>query len=89
MASSLTAQSAFLNNFENVVNRRVDIRGDIKRYQDTLSYASSEVDYSVGEHLYMLPSDMELGIKTGTVGYNNYGSQFHGEPIITQNSDGC
>ena len=25
-ASSLTAQSAFLNNFENVVNRRVDIR---------------------------------------------------------------
>ena len=38
-ASALTAQSAFLNNFENVVNRRVDIRGDIKRYQDTLSYA--------------------------------------------------
>ena len=25
MASSLTAQSAFLNNFENVVNRRVNI----------------------------------------------------------------
>ena len=48
-ASTLTAQSAFLNNFENVVNRRVDIREDIKRYQDTLSYASSKVDYSVGE----------------------------------------
>ena len=45
----LTAQSAFLNNFENIVNRRVDIREDIKRYQDTLSYASSKVDYSVGE----------------------------------------
>ena len=28
-ASTLTAQSASLNNFENVVNRRVDIRGDI------------------------------------------------------------
>ena len=69
--SSLTAQSAFLNNFENVVNRRVDIRGDIKRYQDTLSYASSKVDYSVGEHLYMLPSDMTLKIRPGTVGYNN------------------
>ena len=53
MASALTAQSAFLNNFENVVNHRVDIREDIKRYQDTLSYASSKVDYSVGEHLYM------------------------------------
>ena len=70
-ASSLTAQSAFLNNFENVVNRRVDIREDIKRYQDTLSYTSSKVDYSVGEHLYMLPSDMTLKIRPGTVGYNN------------------
>ena len=48
-ASALTAQSAFLNNFENVVNRRVDIREDIKRYQDTLSYPSSKVDYSVGK----------------------------------------
>ena len=56
-ASALTAQSAFLNNFENVVKRRVDIPGDIKRYQDTLSYASSKVDYSVSEHLYMLPSE--------------------------------
>ena len=31
-ASALTAQSAFSNNFENVVNRRVDIREDIKHY---------------------------------------------------------
>ena len=69
-ASALTAQSAFLNNFEDIVNRRVDIREDIKRYQDTLSYTLSKVDYSVGEHLYMLPSDMKLKIKTGTVGYN-------------------
>ena len=71
MASSLTAQSAFLNNFENIVNRRVDIREDIKRYQDTLSYASSKVDYSVGERIYMIPSDMKLKIRLGTVGYNN------------------
>ena len=70
-ASALTAQSAFLNNFENVVNRRVNIQEDIKRYQDTLSYASSKVDYSIGENIYMLPSDMNLKIKTGTVGYNN------------------
>ena len=60
MASSLTAQSAFLNNFENVVNRRVDTGKDIKRYQDTLSYASSKVNYSVGESIYMIPSDMTL-----------------------------
>ena len=69
--SALTAQSAFLNNFENVVNRRVDIREDIKCYQHTLSYASSKVDYSMGQNIYMLPSDMNLKIKTGTVGYNN------------------
>ena len=70
-ASSLTAQSAFLNNFENVVNRKVDISEDIKHYQETLSYASSKVDYSIGESIYMIPSDMELRIKTGAVGYNN------------------
>ena len=49
----------------------VDIREDVKSYQETLSYASSKVDYSVGEHLYMLPSDMELRIRSTTVGYNN------------------
>ena len=70
-ASALTAQSAFLDNFENIVNHRVDIGEDIKRYQDTLSYTSSKVDYSVGQGIYMLPSDMNLKIKTGTVGYNN------------------
>ena len=56
----------------NRVNRRVNIREDIKRYPETLSYASSKVDYSVGENIYqMLPSDMNLNIKSGTVGYNN------------------
>ena len=71
LASSLTAQSAFLNNFENVVNRSVNIQEDIKRYQETLSYASSKVDYSVGENLFMLPSNMQLRIRSATVGYNN------------------
>ena len=65
-AIALTTQKAFLNNFENVVNRRVDIREDIKRYHNTLSYPSSKVDYSVGENIYMLPSDMNLKIKSGT-----------------------
>ena len=70
-ASALTAQSAFLNNFEDIVNRRVNIQEDIKRYQDTLSYASSKVDYSIGENIYMLPSNMNLKIRSETVGYNN------------------
>ena len=70
-ASALTAQSAFLNNFENVVNHRVNIQEDIKCYQDTLSYASSKADYSVRENICMLPSDMNLKIKSGTVRYSN------------------
>ena len=70
-ASALTSQSAFLNNFEDIVNRSVNIQEDIIRYQDTLSYASSKVDYGVGQIIYMLSSNMELKIKTGTVGYNN------------------
>ena len=70
-ASVLTAQSAFLNNFENVVNRRVNIQEDMRHYQDTLSYASSKVDYSMGENIYMLPSDMNLNIRSETVRYNN------------------
>ena len=57
-ASALTAQSAFLNNFKNIVNRRVNIQEDIKRYQDTLSYTSSKVDYSVREHLCMVKNQV-------------------------------
>ena len=69
MVSALTAQKAFLNNFKNVVNRRVDIREDIKRYQDNFSYALSKVDCRVGEGICMLPSDMNLNIKARTAGY--------------------
>ena len=53
------------------MNRGVDIQEDIKRYQETLSYASSKVDYSIGQSIYMIPSDMILKIRSGTVGYNN------------------
>ena len=60
-----------MNNFEDIVNRKVDVREDIKHHQNTLSYASSKVDYSVGEHLYMLPIDMTLKIRLEIVGYNN------------------
>ena len=44
---------------------------DIKRYQYTLSYASSKVDYSIGHNIYMLPSDMNLKLRSETVEYNN------------------
>ena len=69
-ARSLDAQRTFLNTFKNIVNRRVNIPEDIRRFQKTLQYARSKVDYVIGEFIYMLPSDMNLRI--GNVrNYNN------------------
>ena len=69
-ARNLDAQRTFLNTFENIVNRRVNIPEDIRRFQKTLQYARSKVDYVIGEFIYMLPSDMNLRI--GKVkDYNN------------------
>ena len=67
------------------MNRRVNIHEDIKHYQDTLTYTSSKVDYSVGESIYMLPSDLKLKIKTGTVRYNNKILVSDGKFILGQN----
>ena len=61
-ARNLDAQRTFLNTFENIVNRRVNIPEDIRRFQKTLQYARSKVDYAVGEFVHMLPSDMNLQI---------------------------
>ena len=49
----------------------MDIPEDIRRYQDTHIYASSKVDYRMRENIYMLPSDMNLNIRSGTARYNN------------------
>ena len=59
---NLDAQRVFLNNFENNINRRVDISEDIQRFQKTLQYARSKVDYAAAEYVYLLPSDMNLRI---------------------------
>ena len=63
--SALSAQSAFLNNFEDIVNRRVNIQEDIS--------------------IYMLPSDLKLKIKAGTVGYNNKILVSNGNFILGKN----
>ena len=69
-ARNLDAQRTFLNTFENVVNRRVNIPEDIRRFQKTLQYARNKIDYAICEFIYMLPSDMNLRI--GNVrNYNN------------------
>ena len=51
-ARNLDAQRVFLNNFENIINRRVDISEDIQRFQKTLQYARTKVDYAVAEYVY-------------------------------------
>ena len=53
------------------MNCRVDIQEDIKCYQDTFSYGSSKVNYNLGYSLYMLPSNMNLNIRSGNAGYNH------------------
>ena len=61
-ARNLDAQQTFLNTFENIVNRRVNTPEDIGRFQRTLQYARSKVDYVISKFIYMLPSDMNIRI---------------------------
>ena len=69
-ARNLDAQRTFLNTFENIINRRVNIPEDIQRFQKTLQYARSIVDYVIGEFIYMLSSAMNLRIEN-IRNYNN------------------
>ena len=46
-ARNLDAQRVFLNTFENIINRRVDIPEDIQRFQKTLQYARSKHPFHV------------------------------------------
>ena len=69
-ASEFDAQRAFLNTFENIVVRKVDIPENKLRFQKVLQYARSKVDFVIGEKMYMIPRDMNLRI--GKIkSYNN------------------
>ena len=69
-SQNFDAQKVFLNTFENIVNRRHDIPKDILRFQNTLQYARSKVDYAITESVCMLLSDMNL--QSGKIkNYNN------------------
>ena len=64
------AQKQFLANVEDAINSEVDLPSSIRRYQSTLQYARSKVDFCIGVNLYMVPSNMDLII--GNInGYNN------------------
>ena len=64
VGQAFDAQKQFLTNIEYAVNSPVDLPSQIKRYQNTLKYARSQVNFVYGLGLYMCPSDMEL--KMGT-----------------------
>ena len=71
-AQSLAAQRIFYDNLEDVINKVVSLEDDISRYQNTLKYARSTVDYSVGRGLYMLPSNLLLKPLNQVIdGYND------------------
>ena len=64
------AQKQSMANIEDVIASPVDIHSSIARYQKTLQYASTPLDYVFGIGLYVALSDMAL--HPGNVqGYNN------------------
>ena len=64
------AQKQFLANIEDAIASPVDIPRSIARYQKTLQYASTPLDFVFGIGLYLSPSDIAL--HPGNVqGYNN------------------
>ena len=63
------AQKQFLANVEDAIASPVDIPSSLARYQKTLQYASTPLDFVFGLGLYLAPSDMTL--HPGNVqGYN-------------------
>ena len=67
---ALDAQSIWSTSFEQLVKSESSINDEIRRYQDVLQYASSKVDFNVGEGVYMLPSNMVL-LMGNRQGFNN------------------
>ena len=78
------AQKQFLNNTEDAIASPVDIPSSIERYQKTLQYASTPLDYVFGVGLYLSPSDMSLPVGN-TQGYNNEIEIAGGELTIGRN----
>ena len=61
--------SLYGDNIGKVSNSPVNLQESIQRYQNSLQYARSQLNFVVGEGLYLLPSDMNLRIGT-YAGYN-------------------
>ena len=64
------AQQVFKSLFKILINEDYSIAMGIKRYQGVLEHALSNIDFSVGIGIYMLPSNLNLNIGK-TKEYNN------------------
>ena len=68
--NALDAQNIYMNSFEELLKSDYSIADDIARYQGVFEHAMSKIDFSVGDGIYMLPSNMNLNINK-TQGFNN------------------
>ena len=69
-APAVDAQQVLKGMFKALINEDYSIGIDIERYQGVLEHILSKVDFSVGISIYMLPSNLNLGIGK-TKGYNS------------------
>ena len=68
--TAFDAQKQFIVNLEDSIDSPVDLPEQIKKYQDTLRYARSKVNFVFGIGLYMCPGNLEMQI--GVIqDYNN------------------
>lgn len=68
--TAFDAQKQFMANVEDAISSPVDLPSAIRRYQDVLQYAGSEVNFVFGIGLYMAPGSMLLR-GDRVAGYNN------------------
>ena len=65
----MDAQKVFKSSFKALINKDYSIGIDTERYQGVLEHALSNVGFSVGIDIYMLPSNLNLN-NVKTKGYN-------------------
>ena len=66
----MDAHQVFKGTFKALINKDFSAGIDIERYQGVLGHALSNVEFSVGTDIYMLPSNLNLNIGWSK-GYNN------------------
>lgn len=64
-------EHAFKTKFEEMIGKNFSLEEQIKRYQHSIKEAPGKVDYSVGQGLFMMPSNMEVKSNAKKVKHNN------------------